>query len=164
MGLLDKFLNLNQKKWLAFIQNEDLTKDEEEIFRMFYLADNIDMKKFIENGDANSMVDNIYNLDDWEMINSHSVDPNVKNFKIKCSPTLRSLLNSHEPVPRGFPEWFYIVYPDVTVWIQENSKQIGEEFKGREDEILTENGPNLTFFRMMINRYKRQKGKLECSV
>lgn len=164
MGLLDKFFNLNQRKWLSFIEYTDLSQAEEEVIRMFYMADNLDLKKFQENSHAISVVDNIFGLDDWEKINSHSVNPGVRNSKINCTPTLKILLNSHEPIPRGFPEWFYLAYPDVTVWIQDNSKQIDEEFKGREDEILTENGPNMTFFRMMINRYKRLKRKLECSV
>ena len=164
MWLTEKFFNLNQKKMLGFIENSDLTEDEAAIFRMFYLVDNLDIQKLIDNTEANSKVDHIFKLDDWERINRLSADPIVRMTKIKCTPTLKKLLDSNEPIPMGFPEWFYIAYPDVTVWIMDNSKSIGEEFKGREDEIISENGPNLNFYRKMIDRYKKRVGKLECSV
>jgi len=164
MWLAEKFFNLNQKKWLGFLEFAGLNKDEEHIIRMFYMADNIDLLKFQENGNENEISKAHGGLEFWEMLQKHSADPIERMQKVNCTPTFKEHFTKNDYIPQGIPEWFYIAYPDVTVWIMDNSKSIGEEFKGREDEIISENGPNLNFYRKMIDRYKKRVGKLECSV
>lgn len=164
MWLAEKFLNLNQKKWLGFLEYAGMTADEEHIFRIFYIADNIDFMKFQENLNANEISKAHGGLEFWEMLKKVSADPIERMQKVNCTPTFKEHFTKNDYIPRGIPEWFYIGYPDVAVWIMDNSKLIEEEFEGREDEIITEDGPNLNFYRKMIDRYKKKVGKLECSV
>lgn len=163
MSLAEKFFNLNQRKWLKFLEFAGCSQEEEHLFRTFYMADNIDLLKFQKNGEAIEISKAHGGLEFWEMSKSLSVDPIVRMQKVNCTPTFKAHFTQNDYIPSGIPEWFYIAYPDVAVWIMENSKLLEKEFEGREHEFFSEDGPNLSFYRKMIDRYKSKVGKLECS-
>ena len=47
----------------------------------------------------------------------------AKNIEIKCTPTYEKHLSdsSRRPIPFGFRDWFYLAYPDVVIWFNNNS-------------------------------------------
>ncbi|MGD0342325.1 MAG: hypothetical protein ABSA76_11545 [Bacteroidales bacterium] len=165
MRTIEDLNNVNQQRWLEFIKDGDLSEFEEEVYRMFFMKDNIDIGAFQDNIMAYEISKSYGGLNIWEFANSLSDDPKIRNQKICCSPTFRADFANNEVVPPGFPEWLYLGYPDVVVWMENNSELIDKEYADREEEISTDNGFfSFDFYRIMIDRYKHQVGKLECSI
>jgi hypothetical protein len=163
MGLFDSLINTNKSRWKAIANNNANSNDFKKIVENFFILDNIDIDKYIENETANSVVHIGLNM--WELANSVSLDSNVQKQKINCTKSFREHFSNNR-INRGLgiPDWFYIAYPDVAFWMHENSKNIKNEISGRENVFFQNDEILPPFFRFVIQKYIQQTGNhLECA-
>jgi hypothetical protein len=162
MGIFDIF-NENKRKWLVIQGQPGIPQDFKNVIRDFLLKDNILLEKYCENERANNTIDGLTRgLTRWEMLNRISSNPEPP---IKCTPTFREHFSEERLLSRGqqTPDWFFIAYPDVAYWLQENLESIEKILENRMEEFITPSGVNPKFFRLLIDSYKSKHGKLECS-
>lgn len=147
--------------WLTVLIHPNTPNELKAVIQKFLIPDNIDIDKFSQNEQANEAVNEFHSLETFEMIGISSVNKSP----VKCTASFR-----HEYVQNrlnralGMPDWIYIAYPDVVIWLQQNMKRLEVEFAEREDELFKEDGPTDFFYRLIIDRYKSERGKLECAV
>ena len=161
MGLFDVF-NQNKRKWLAVQADADMSQEQKIIIRDFYIQDDIQIEKFIENQRANETTGyDKGGISMWEAYNRISTNPEPP---INCTPTFRQHF-SNNTLNRGnaIPAWFYIAYPDVAYWFHQNFSKFQDELDSREEELTLDDGINPVFFRELINRYIKINVRLECS-
>lgn len=162
MGIFNSLFNSNKKRWEGIAANSSIPLYMKNVIKDFFIVDNIDVDKYIENDLANSIVDT--GLDLWEFSNTFSMDKNVQKQKINCTKTFRAHF-SNDRFNRGLdvPDWFYIAYPDVAYWMNKNTDSIEKELSGRESEFLTNGKLGSIFFRFIIEKYKKENNRLlEC--
>jgi hypothetical protein len=161
MGIFDIF-NENKRQWLVIQGQPEIPQEYKNIIRDFFLKDNILIEKYRENERANDTINGMGGLTWWEKMNKISSNPEPP---IKCTPTFRAHFSEDKTFSRGAqtPDWFFIAYPDVAYWLQENMDYLGQILEPRRSEFMTPDG-GLTprFFRLIIESYKAKCGKLEC--
>src|SRR5690606_27649819 len=107
MGIFNSLFNSNKRRWERIASDTSLPLDMKFAIKDFFLVDNIDVDKYIQNDLANSVVDT--GLDAWELANTLSMDKNVQNEKINCTKTFRThFSNDRYNRGLGVPDWFYI--------------------------------------------------------
>jgi hypothetical protein len=166
MSLFNNLFKSHVKEWNIVLSDNNVPDEFKAIVRLFFIKDGIDFNKYKENEKANSLIDSIYGgMEDFEIANSLSFDPDVRNLKINCTPTFKAhYVNNRENRNPFLPDWYYIAYPDVALWMHKNSDLFKDESERRKDELVNEDGPKPAFFRMFIDGYKKHAGKkLECS-
>jgi hypothetical protein len=164
MGLFNIFSD-NKRKWFNIMANGDVEKDFKLIIEKFFIQDDIDLDKYMENNSVNNIIDEYGGLASFEDLKSISSDPELRNFVINCTPTFKEHFANNR-FNRGLqvPDWFYIGYPDVALWMKKNDEIIDKNIEGKEDEFFSDKAIKVDFFRLLINLYKRETGKnLECT-
>ncbi len=161
MGIFNFLVN-EKNQWRKIFN--DLSIDDDLIFLIqdFLIYDNISENKFIENYRANNKIEIGSGLEYWEKASAMSISGPKK---INCTETFRKHF-SNDTMNRGseIPDWFYFIYPDVAFWFHQNEKIFEKYFEENENIYFTESGGlERIFFRELINRYKNENGKLECS-
>ncbi len=164
MGLFDSLQSTNKRKWVSVLDDNETTSELKKIIQDFLIKDNIDFDKYLENQEANSLARKI-GLDCWERANSLSIYDEVKNKKINCTPTFRKhFANDRSNRGLGIPDWFYIAYPDVALWLIENNSILEKEMESREADFFVNDKISNSLFRFLIDRYRNEtRNKLECS-
>ena len=156
---------INNQKWLATLTKNKSDRNWEFIVRNFFIQDNIEIDKYVSNAKANHIVDNFSGLSTWEQSQALSLEENASRQEINPTPSFRQYYceNRLNRAP-GFPDWFYIGYPDVTHWYELNADEMESKLEQRESEFFTETGPKPSAFRFIINSYKSSGRRLECSI
>lgn len=152
---------LNKIKWEAVLGDPETSDSLKGIITEFFMRDDLDFDKCIENQKANSTVDSFSGLEFWEKLNSISIE---QSKKINCTKTFREHFSNNR-LNRGLsvPDWFYIGYPDVAKWMEESGDDFDRELSAREDEFMDGDKISLKLFRFLIDRYKSTtRHKLEC--
>lgn len=131
----------------------------EKIITNFFKKDNLSPQKLSDNLTTNNIVMKHGSLENYSMINRHSVYetkmPNpTKSFKAFFCDNVYDR-------PRGFPEWFIIGYPDVALWINKNVKTSQPGFTNLEVFAGPDGELTLDFFRLYVDMYKKEHS-LEC--
>jgi len=155
----------NNQKWSATLTQNNSDRNWEHIVRNFFIQDNISFDKYVSNAKANHVVDNFSGLSTWEQIQDLSLEENPTRQPLNPTPSFRQYYSENRlnRAP-GFPDWFYIAYPDVTHWYELNVDEMESKLEQRESEFFTESGPRPAAFRFIINSYKGSGRQLECSV
>lgn len=101
-----------------------------------------------------------FNSDYYEIPDSYNSDFVAPSLKLICDKFL--------DLPIGYPEWFYVCFPDVAYWaiFGSGSFIVKNEFK-KYPESQTISGDFLSLFTLnkIINRYKEITGQpLECKI
>jgi len=131
----------------------------ENIITTFLKRDNLSPQKLTDNMTTNNIVTKYGSLDDYIIINRHSIYetkmPNpTKSFKAFFCDNIYDR-------PRGFPEWFILAYPDVALWININVKNSTPGFTNFNSFIGPTGELTINFFRQYIDMYKKAHS-LEC--
>lgn len=168
MGFFDIF-NANKRKWIAIQGNSDTPDNLIVIIHLFYLKDNIDYAKYLGNEAALSILKgwSVDSIEAWEKTENFSIYADSLERKVNCTPTFRNYNSENRYSPaRGIPDWFYIAYPDVFEWLQNDipNKKFGALLENSSSEYMSNGYPNVTFFRLVIDEFKYKNGKLECEV
>ena len=152
-------------RWLDFALDSEIPVDDE-VFTEFLLKDHIDCYKFIENHKANEIVYSYSSLDIWERTNALSLDESVHKLAINCTPSFRMYFcRQGENRGAGVPDWFYIAYPDIAIWMEANSDTLEILFDDIEEVAAHGKFINPWFFRAIIEIYKQvTKLRLECEL
>ena len=161
MGLFDVF-NANKKKWMIILESSDFDSQLKVIIRDFFIRDNIIVEIYLENQKANETTKfGNGGLENWEDANNISMNSEPP---ILCSKTFKQHFSNNR-LNRGLqtPDWFYIAYPDVAHWFQQNLAKFGNEMESKKAEFFDLNGVRPVFFREIIERFKTENGKLECT-
>jgi hypothetical protein len=158
-----KVFSVNGKKWYSVLGDKDVPEEFKKIVYQFFLKDNIDFDKYVENQKANSLI-GFLGLKAWETANSLSIYDEVRDEKINCTKTFREhFADDRLNRALGIPDWFYIAYPDVALWLGKNLSLFERELELREKEFIIDDKPNLKVFRFFIDKYFLSTGeKLEC--
>jgi len=160
---LDLF-DSNERKWRSFLSIPNIPIEFKLIIEEFFIKDEIDFTKYLENDKANDIINEFGSLESWQTTKSLSLYDDIAHQVIKCSPTFLKYYTDDSNRISIIPDWFYIAYPDVAFWIIDKLDDLVNEISQREHEFVGENDqPNLFFFRTMIEKYKFQGYLLECS-
>ena len=157
---------MNRQKWSSYIDEKKLSSEDKYIVINFLIKDDI----LIENYRENNFVNNLFyihsNLETWEDAQCVSADENVRSSKIKCTPTFRKhFANSRLNRSMIIPDWFYIAYPDVAVWLNNNLDNYEREILKYEKEFEKKSEIRFQLFRFFINEYKKNtQNTLECVI
>ncbi|UMB59893.1 hypothetical protein MHL31_12515 [Lutibacter sp. A80] len=148
--------------WKDVIKFEGTPEKMKDVIKDFFVADNIDFYKYAENEKANELSKG-RGLSGWEMFNRLSAEPKPD---INCTPTFRKhFADDFLKRSPSVPEWFYIAYPDVEVWIHKRAKIVESEIISNPGKYLTNGMPNNNALRLIIEKYKTIVNlKLECEV
>ncbi len=162
MGIWGLLFSSNKRKWISFLteNSEPLDKYWNNkwalIVKNFFIHDNIDFEKYSANAK-------------WE--NGRLSIYQKEEDLIKCTPTYRKYFVKSTEKRKlnnrnlGVHDWFYLGYPDVAVWFEENYENIEELFNSRGLFFeLNNEDYNLEVFKYVVNEYKKIKGKLECAI
>lgn len=166
MSPFNNLFNRNIEKWNLALNEDDIPDEFKAIIENLLITDGIDFEKYLENEKANNLTEGFLGgLESWETSNSFSTDPAIRNLKINCTPTFKEHFANNRLNRAPFlPDWYYIAYPDVALWMHKNNKLLDSEIESRKNELFNEDGPKLAFYRWIINRYKNHISKsLECS-
>jgi hypothetical protein len=152
--------------WSDISKNDAVDFGLKKIINDFFLIDEIDYKKYYQNERANELASD-GGLDSWEI-------SNVDDTKaVNCTPTFRKHF-ANDTVNRGIgvPSWFYIAYPDVALWFDEknddpnwfqnNFKELSDVIE-KNDNFFSNYENYKVLLRGLINKFKLNNGKLECS-
>jgi hypothetical protein len=154
MGFFKYFFGENKTKWASMKKNTML---DFKIVTGFLMVDNISYEQYMENWRAYK---NICETDFFDI----SFDIDEEN--IKPSKTFKENYKSvwDLPIYHSDYRWFYIGYPDVSIWLSNNYKTIENLIQANESKFFINDVPTLNFFRFVIDMYVREYGKLELSV
>lgn len=152
----------NNRIWLEIISNEDIRDEYKIVISDFMIRDSIDVDKFADNKRTNEIINEYHSLETYNIINSFSENP---LNEIVCTRSFKEYFTKDMfNRAMGIPDWFYIAYPDVTVWLQANLQSLEHELNLNNSTMISEDGPSLDFFRAIVDKYKSRNGLLECSI
>ena len=155
----------NKEKWLKSLNGKQQTDENAAILNKFLLKDNIDFDKYARNNIGNQLFREFgRNIFDSAKLSTEPEMQAVLDARNNCTPTFKKYFTKKDKhrTP-GFPEWFFIGYPDVVIWIQESMFYEGDEFELLHMGFDGFNGNKAEFFRYAIDLYK-QNEVLECAV
>lgn len=158
-----KIRSENRSKWQDVISEPNVTPEYKFIFKEFLMKDDIAFETFAHNFKAGEIVQEFLSVEIWEGINnlgSDSPQPSLKMSKTFKEHFASNKLNR----AMGIPDWFYAAYPDVVVWLQENMATMEAELAEYESIFISDDGPTANFFRYIVDKFKVENGKLECSI
>lgn len=146
MGLFNLFRKKYDERWDNIIHEnrDDITMGI--VIENFFKVDDISPDKYVQNFES---------VEEATMGGMLTLGIRAKNG----TPSLEFAAN---PLNRGsiFPNWFYTTYPDVIVWLHRNSDNIKSITGAYDAENPTHHAE---IFRKLIDAYKKQGNKLECS-
>jgi hypothetical protein len=149
----------NVKRWDK-IKGEANDMRFSKVIDDFFIYDNIDFEKFIENQKANEIC-KTSGLSSWEMANSLSAFGNSE--KINSTPTFREYFSENVSNRKpNIPEWFYIAYPDVEIWFRDKMELIMDIVNENDNYYLIDGKINDNLLRLKINEYLKYNS-LECA-
>lgn len=152
MGLLGTLLSSNKRKWLSEFSNTNQIKYGL-VIKNFFIRDNINYDMFKAN-------------DRWAS-NKLSVYPKMDDLK-KCSPTYRKCYAENSSTGTieaelGYNDWFYLAYPDVAKWFENNFEPIKAFIESKGTFFHRQSDNDLQILRYVVTMYRQKFGKLECS-
>jgi predicted ATP-binding protein involved in virulence len=159
MAFLDVF-NPNRKKWKMAIARLSSKPYWQNIIKEFLIKDNISYEKYNGNYLTNKIVLE-YGMETWRMMNEASMEPKPEP---SCTKSFEKyFMGGQLDRALAIPDWFYVAYPDVANWLENNIEELEKELSDKVGEISNDRD-KMRFFRFLIQRYKNTVGELECAV
>lgn len=162
MAIFGSLNNSEKQNWISLLTKGEPSIQLLYIIDNFFIKDNIDRNKYHENYRANATINGFLGLTYFEQVNSVSVN---KENPINCTSTFRKhFADNKSNRATHIPDWFYIGYPDVAYWCDENGQIIEREIQNRNLDFISNDKIDIEYFRFLINFYMEKTHlQLECS-
>jgi hypothetical protein len=166
--------------WTEMLHDSTVENELKEAIKHFFIPDNIDFNKFMNNFLANKICEQMgFGIADFldlkqnGLLNENNIFINAEMLSfierveldkpdttISCTPTFLKYYSEKGIIRKSeLGEWFYIAYPDVAVWFEDNF----ELFKRELQREYYFGVVPIVLYKLIIERYKAQNKPLECS-